>query len=126
MIGLIAFGYQRKLWLKERGLRKSEEDIQEYLSNLHENEEKIQQKEILIQSLSLDLEDKGHLEGTIKERMEQIDSLQKDKEYLKSQNNEYQCKIKEYTRAAKQNEDKIVKLEKISAQNLLFKNREAF
>lgn len=126
LIGLIAFGYQRKLWLKERNLRKSEEDIQEYLSNLHENEEKIQQKEILIQSLSLDLEDKGNLEGTIKERMEQIDSLQKDKEYLKSQNNEYQCKIEEYMRAAKQNEDKIVKLEKISAQNLLFKNREAF
>lgn len=126
LIGLIAFGYQRKLWLKERSLRKSEEDIQEYLSNLHENEEKIQQKEILIQSLSLDLEDKENLEGTIKERMELIDSLQKDTEYLKSQNNEYQCRIEEYTRAVKQNEDKIVKLEKISAQNLLFKNREAF
>lgn len=126
LLGLIAFGYQRKLWLKERNLRKSEEEIQEYLSNLHENEEIIRQKEILIQSLSLDLEDKGNLEGTIKERTGVIDSLQKDMEYLKSQNNEYQCKIEEYMRAAKQNEDKIVKLEKISAQNLLLRNREAF
>ena len=41
LVGSIAFGYQRKLWLKERRLRKSEEEIQEYLANLHENEDEM-------------------------------------------------------------------------------------
>lgn len=126
LIGLIAFGYQRKLWLKERSLRKSEEEIQEYLSNLHDNEEMILKKQALIQSLSRDLEDKGNLEGVVNEQIEQIDRLRSDTESLKSKNQEYQRKIDEYVQLAEQNKDRVIKLEKLSNQNLLLKARESF
>ncbi len=126
LIGLIAFGYQRKLWLKERSLRKSEEDIQEYLSNLHDNEEMIFKKQALIQSLSRELEDKENLAGVVNEQIEQIDRLRSDTEYLESQNREYQCQIDEYIQSAKQNEARVIKLEKLSNQNLFLKGREAF
>lgn len=126
LIGLIAFGYQRKLWLKERGLRKSEEEIQEYLSNLHDNEEMILKKQALIQSLSRDLEDKENLEGVVNEQIEQIDRLRSDTESLKSKNQEYQRKIDEYVQLAEQNKDRVIKLEKLSNQNLLLKARESF
>lgn len=126
LIGLIAFGYQRKLWLKERNLRKSEEEIQEYLSNLHDNEEMILKKQALIQSLSRDLEDKENLEGVVNEQIEQIDRLRSDTESLKSKNQEYQRKIDEYVQLAEQNKDRVIKLEKLSNQNLLLKARESF
>lgn len=126
LIGLIAFGYQRKLWLKERNLRKSEEEIQEYLSNLHDNEEMILKKQALIQSLSRDLEDKENLEGVVNEQIEQIDRLRSDTESLKSKNQEYQRKIDEYVQLAEQNKDRVIKLEKLSNQNLLLKTRESF
>lgn len=126
LIGLIAFGYQRKLWLKERNLRKSEEEIQEYLSNLHDNEEMILKKQALIQSLSRDLEDKEILEGVVNEQIEQIDRLRSDTESLKSKNQEYQRKIDEYVQLAEQNKDRVIKLEKLSNQNLLLKARESF
>lgn len=126
LIGLIAFGYQRKLWLKERSLRKSEEEIQEYLSNLHDNEEMILKKQALIQSLSRDLEDKENLEGVVNEQIEQIDRLRSDTESLKSKNQEYQRKIDEYVQLAEQNKDRVIKLEKLSKQNLLLKARESF
>lgn len=126
LIGLIAFGYQRKLWLKERSLRISEEDIQEYLSNLHDNEEMIFKKQALIQSLSRELEDKENLEGVVNEQIEQIDRLRSDAESLKSKNQEYQRKIDEYVQLAEQNKDRVIKLEKLSNQNLLLKARESF
>lgn len=126
LVGSIAFGYQRKLWLKERRLRKSEEEIQEYLANLHENEEKILQKQSLIQSLSKDLEEKGELEELVNDQVEQINILRGEMEYLRNQNDEYQSKIEEYVHAAKQNEEKIVKLEKLSTQNISYKKREIF
>lgn len=126
LIGLIAFGYQRKLWLKERSLRKSEEDIQEYLSNLHDNEGMIFKKQALIQSLSRELEDKENLAGVVNEQIEQIDRLRSDTEYLEFQNREYQCQIDEYIQSAKQNEARVIKLEKLSNQNLFLKGREAF
>ena len=126
LVGSIAFAYQRKLWLKERSLRKSEEEIQEYLSNLHENEEKILQKQSLIQSLSKDLEEKGELEELVNDQVEQINILRGEMEYLRNQNDEYQSKIEEYVHAAKQNEEKIVKLEKLSTQNISYKKREIF
>ena len=126
LVGSIAFGYQRKLWLKERRLRKSEEEIQEYLANLHENEEIILQKQALIQSLSRDLEDKANLEEMAREQLGQIGRLRDDTEFLRAQNLEYKKKIDDYTRSASQNEDRIVKLEKLSDQNLALKSREAF
>ena len=126
LVGSIAFGYQRKLWLKERRLRKSEEEIQEYLANLHENEEMILQKQALIQSLSRDLEDKANLEEMAREQLGQIGRLRDDTEFLRAQNLEYKKKIDDYTRSASQNEDRIVKLEKLSDQNLALKSREAF
>lgn len=126
LVGSIAFGYQRKLWLKERRLRKSEEEIQEYLANLHENEEMILQKQALIQSLSRDLEDKANLEEMAREQLGQIGRLRDDTEFLRAQNLEYKKKIDDYARSASQNEDRIVKLEKLSDQNLALKSREAF
>ena len=126
LVGSIAFGYQRKLWLKERRLRKSEEEIQEYLANLHENEEIILQKQALIQSLSRDLEDKANLEEMAREQLGQIGRLRDDTEFLRAQNLEYKKKIDDYARSASQNEDRIVKLEKLSDQNLALKSREAF
>lgn len=126
LVGSIAFGYQRKLWLKERRLRKSEEEIQEYLANLHENEEIILQKQALIQSLSRDLEDKANLEEMAQEQLGQIGRLRDDTEFLRAQNLEYKKKIDDYARSASQNEDRIVKLEKLSDQNLALKSREAF
>lgn len=126
LVGSIAFGYQRKLWLKERRLRKSEEEIQEYLANLHENEEMILQKQALIQSLSHDLEDKANLEEMAREQLGQIGRLRDDTEFLRAQNLEYKKKIDDYARSASQNEDRIVKLEKLSDQNLALKSREAF
>ena len=126
LVGSIAFGYQRKLWLKERRLRKSEEEIQEYLANLHENEEMILQKQALIQSLSRDLEDKANLEEMAREQLGQIGRLRNDTEFLRAQNLEYKKKIDDYARSASQNEDRIVKLEKLSDQNLALKSREAF
>lgn len=116
LIGLIAFGYQRKLWLKERNLRKSEEEIQEYLSNLHENEEKIRENQELIESLSKDQEDKKI----------QINDLKDNVYFLVSKNQKYQSKIDKYTQLAKQNDDRVIKLEKLSGQNLYLKRREAF
>ena len=121
---MIALGYQRKLWLKERRLRKSDEEIQEYISNMHDNEEKMLQKQALIQAFSKDLEDKGNLEGLVNEQEEQIDLLRSDMEYLRTQNSEYQCKINEYIHSAKQKEEKIIRLEKLSSQCLSYKNRE--
>lgn len=115
-ISLIVFGYQRKLWLKERNLKKLGEDIQVYLSNLHENEEKIQENQVLIESLSRDLEDKKSI----------IDNLHVSTQLLKSKNQEYQRKIDEYTELAGQNEDKVIKLEKLSNQILFLKGRESF
>ncbi len=172
LLGLIAFGYQRKLWLKERNLRKSEEEIQEYLSNLHENEEKIRENQDLIESLSKDQEDKKNLindlwvnvqflkaenqehqyeineytqlakqnEEKIRENQDLIESLSKDQEdkkiqindlkdnvqFLVSKNRKYQSKIDEYIQMAKQNDDRVIKLEKLSGQNLYLKGREAF
>ncbi|CAK7081304.1 MAG: hypothetical protein PARBB_00500 [Parabacteroides distasonis] len=125
-VGLIVFTYQHKLWMKERRLKKSEEDIQEYLSNLHDNEEKILQKQALIQALSKDLDDKGDLEELVNDQVEQMNLLRSDMEYLRTQNDGYQNKIKEYIHNAKQNEDKIVKLEKLSIQNISYKKREIF
>lgn len=126
LISLIAFTYQRKLWLKEKKLRKYQEDVQEYVSNLHTNEEIILQKQALIQSLSRDLKDKGNLEELVSDQTEQINRLQQDTAFLKSQNQEYQCKIDTYTRSTKQHEDRVIKLEKLSNQNLSLKSREAF
>lgn len=126
LIGLIAFGYQRKLWLKERNLRKSEEEIQEYLSNLHENEEKIRENQNLIESLSKDQEDKKNLEGVVNKQAEKINHLRSDTQRLESRNQEYQRKIDEYAQLAEQNKDRVIKLEKLSGQNLYLKGREAF
>lgn len=126
LISMTAFTYQRKLWLKEKKLRKYHEDVQEYVSNLHTNEEIILQKQALIESLSRDLEDKENLEELVSDQTEQINRLRKDTADLKYQNQEYQRKINEYTRSAKQQEDSVIKLEKLSNQNLSLKSREAF
>lgn len=83
LIGLLAFGYQRKLWLKERRLRKSEEHIHEYLSKVHENEEKIQTNKILMKSMLEDFDDKIRL----------IDDLRNNIQNLQSEKKEYQDNI---------------------------------
>lgn len=157
-IGLIAFRYQRKLWLKERSLRKSEEDIQQYLSSLHVNKEMIHEKEALIHSLSNDLEIKKNLIDNLREDTKYLESekkkfQQREEEYtesinknqeiindhvacisslreyadfFKSQNQHYLQKIDEYSHLTKQNEDRVIKLEKLTNQNLSLRNREAF
>lgn len=96
-IGLIAFGYQRKLWLKERSLRKSEEDIQQYLSSQHVNKEMIHEKEALIRSLSNDLEIKKSL----------IDNLREDTKHLESEKKKFQQKVEEYTQSINKNQEII-------------------
>ena len=60
----------------------------------------------------------------INDQIAYIDSLQEDIDFLKSQNQEYQHKIDEYSLLAKQNEDKVIKLDNLSNQNLSLKNRE--
>ena len=59
----------------------------------------------------------------INDQIAYIDSLQEDIDFLKSQNQEYQHKIDEYSLLAKQNEDKVIKLDNLSNQNLSLKNR---
>ena len=73
-IGLLAFGYQRKLWLKERRLRKSEEHIHEYLSKVHENEEIIQTNKILMKSILEDFDDKIRLKAD--KRLSSIEKIE--------------------------------------------------
>lgn len=104
VISLTAFTYQRKLWLKEKKLRKSQEDIQEYLSNLHTNEEKILEKQASIQSLSKDLEEAKELERTQKE---QIDKLNGDAKLLKSEKQDFQQRVEEYTQSINENREII-------------------
>lgn len=110
--------------MKEQNLKKSEEEIQEYISNIHENEEKMLQKQALIQALSKDLEDKGGLEELVNDQVEQINLLRSDMEYLRTQNDGYRNKIEEYMHNVKQKEEKIIKLEKLSSLSLFYKNRE--
>lgn len=123
---VIALGYQRLLWLKERRLRISEKNMQEYISNLHDNEEKIFQNQALIQSLTLDLKDKENLEGVIREQVEQIDHLKNEIVCWESNNKAYQHRINEYIQSAQKNEERFAKLGNISTQNLSLKKREAF
>ncbi len=135
-IGLLAFGYQRKLWLKERRLRKSEEHIHEYLSKVHENEEIIQTNKILMKSILEDFDDKIRLIDDLRNNIQilqsekkeyqdnieiNIKNLQKETERLESENREYQCEIDRYSQSTVKNEARAIELEKQSNQNLFLK-----
>lgn len=125
-IGLVAFLYQRKLWLKERLVRKTQEDVQMYLSKLHENEVAIQYNQELIQTYTNELEEKGQLECLVNEQTDQINQLRNKNESLQIQNSNFQGKIDEYIQSAEEKNEWVLLIDKLSGQNLDLKNRESF
>lgn len=126
LIGIIAFFYQRKLWLKERHIRKAQEEVQIYLTKLHDNEAAIQENQELIQTYSAELKEKGELEGLVSDQSGQINNLIDRISYLQSQSKEFQQKIDKHTHAIKENDEWLFAADKLSKQNQSLKNREVF
>lgn len=126
LVSIIAIIYQRKLWLKERHIRKAREEVQQYLAKLHDNEVAIRENQELIQDYSEELEAKGDLEGLVNDQSGQISSLQERIKYLQSQNTEFQHKIEKYTHTVKEYDEWVFMADKLSKQNLSLKNREHF
>lgn len=122
-IGFVAFLYQRKLWLKERLMRKTQEDVQMYLSKLHENEVAIQYNQELIQTYSNELEEKGQLEYLVNEQMDQINQLRNKNEALQMQKSDFQEKIDEYIQSLEEKNEGVLLIDELSSQNLNLKNR---
>ena len=126
LISIIAIIYQRKLWLKERHIRRAQEEVQRYLAKLHDNEVAIRENQELIQDYSEELEAKGDLEGLVNNQSEQINSLRDRIKYLLSQNTEFQQEINKYTHSVKEYDEWVFTADKLSKQNLSLKKREQF
>lgn len=126
LIGFTAFLYQRKLWLKERYIRKAQEEVQVYLAKLRDNETVIQENLELIQTYSAELEEKGNLEGLVNDQSGQINDLSNHINYLQHQNKDFQQKIDKHAHTIKEYDDWVFSAEQLSIQNLKLKQREAF
>lgn len=88
--GVLIASYQRKLLRKERLLRKTSQQMQQYVSQLKENEIIIRENEGLLQSLSGQLDEQ--------------EVVRQESERLQKENKELQQKITQYTQTLKAND----------------------
>lgn len=122
-IAFIVLSYQRKLLLQDKKLKKKEQELADFVSQLNENEQTIAKNIARIE----ELEGKEELSVELqKEKEISINEMQKQNNILEDKNKHLLLKIDEYTASMAKKSKEIEGLRTLSERNLYLHKRELF
>lgn len=124
ILGAILYFCQSRLLKKERSIQQVKSEIESYRIQIFDNEEIISKNELIIQSISQQLEESGSLKEQITEQKNRIKQICQNNECLQEQNRDLLEKLKHYNQTLEENDETVHIYNKLIEQNNLLKNRE--
>lgn len=124
LTAILIYFYQWRLIKKERSIQQVKLQTDSYKTQISDNEETIRQNELIIQSISLQLEESDILKEQMSEQQNKIKQIYHNNICLQEHNRDLSEKLKRYYQILEDNDKTVHTYNKLIEQNNLLKNRE--